>query len=126
MLELVRSHTKPRMARYEFAWHGLDEAHGAVWQAIRDLFPSHAMADQTDYGCLLISWSLRDGRRACTHFAAPVIVRIAPGLLVALWTCDEQSRRDIAELQAQIVSDALADYDPHSRVPSCGVIVLGE
>ena len=137
MLELVQPHApmnarnlQPQVpahhVRFEPAWEELDEAHGAIWEAVRHLFPAHAMADQADYGCLLVSWALKGGRKNPSHFAAPVIIRIEPGLLLALWTCDEESRRDIAALQAEIVSDALATYDPHSRVPSCGVICLGE
>ena len=129
MLELVREHTTARtLARHERddIARRLDEPHGAVWDAIRHLFPAHAMVDQVDHGCLLVSWSLRDGRRACTHFAAPVMVRIGPGLMLALWTCADGERGEIAALQAEAVREALAGYDPHSRIPTCGVILLGE
>ena len=129
MLELVRSPTlptPPRIARYEPAWDELDEAHAAIWDAVRHLFPEHAMVDQADYGCLVVSWAIGKGRRSGTHFAAPVMIRIDPGLLLALWTCDEESRRDIANLQVDAVREALDSYDPHSRIPSCGVILLGE
>ena len=129
MLELVREHTAARTLarpeREDEAWR-LDEPHRAVWDAIRHLFPTHAMANQVDHGCLLVSWTLRDGRRACTHFAAPVMIRIGPGLLLALWTCGREERREIAALQAETVRDALAGYDPHSRIPTCGVIQLGD
>jgi hypothetical protein len=124
MLELVRSNAPRYSPRYEPAWDDLDEAHAAVWDAIRPLFPPQAMADQTDYGVLVVSWQIR-GRRS-SHFAAPVIVRIDPGLLVALWTCDEESRREIAMLQVDAVREALDGYDPHSRIPTCGVVQLGE
>lgn len=134
MLEVVRSHMQPqpqplqqtRIARYEAAWDDLDEAHAAIWDAVSHLFPPHAMVDQTDYGCLVVSWSLREGGRHGTHFAAPVIIRIAPGLLLALWTCDEESRGDIAQLQVETVSEALEDYDPYSRIATRGAIELGE
>ena len=130
MLELVQSPSlslsPPRIARFEPAWDDLDEAHAAVWDAIRHLFPRHAMVDQADYGCLVVSWSLGKGRKSAAHYAAPVIIRIATGLLLALWTCDEDSRRDIANLQADCVREALVSYDPHSRVTRCGVIALGE
>lgn len=126
MLELVRSHLSPRIARPDPAREDLDEAHDAVWQAVRHLFPEHAMVDQVDYGCLLVSWALRGPRRGASHFAAPVMIRIEPNLLLALWTCDAQSRRDIASLQAPLVEEALAAYDPFSRVPRCGVVVLGD
>ena len=115
-----------RRTRFEPAWDDLDEAHAAVWDAIRHLFPAHAMVDQTDYGCLVVSWSLKGPRSASTHFAAPVIIRIDPCLLLALWTCDEESRNDIAQLQAPVVEAALDTYDPYSRVPRCGVILLGD
>ena len=126
MLQLVRSQTPPPPARLQPAWDDLDEAHAAVWEALSPLFPAHAMVDQTDYGCLVISWSLAEGRLSGAHFAAPVIVRITPGLLVALWTCDEDTRREIAQMQVQTVEEALRSYDPTSRVPRCGVIVLGD
>lgn len=130
MLELFRSQATPyfasRAPRYEPAWDDLDDAHGAVWEAIKHLFPENAMVDQTDYGCLVVSWALGGRGHRASHFAQPVIIRIAPGLLVALWACDEEGRRDIANLQADPVGEALETYDPHSRVPSCGVIELGE
>jgi hypothetical protein len=125
MLELVRSHNEARLARSQAQWEELDEVHAAIWQAIRHLFPARAMVDQTDYGLLVVSWPLREPRRTSSHFAAPVMIRIEPGLLLALWTCDGDGRRDIANLQARIVEDGLEAYDPHSRVPRCGVIVLG-
>ena len=129
MLELVREHTAARAlakAEREDEASRLDEPHRAVWDAIGHLFPAHAMANQVDHGCLLVSWSLRDGRRACTHFAAPIIIRIGPGLMLALWTCGREERREIAALQAETVREALTGYDPHSRVPTCGVIQLGD
>lgn len=126
MLDLVRAQNQARLARFEPAWEDLDDAHAAVWEAIRHLFPTRAMVDQTDYGCLVISWPVREARRVSSHFAAPVIIRIEPGLLLALWTCDGESRRDIANLQVHRVEEGLEAYDPFSRVPRCGVIVLGE
>jgi len=129
MLELVREHTQARtIARHvhvDEAWD-LDEPHRAVWEAIRRLFPAHAMVDQVDHGCLLVSWTLRDGRRACTQFAAPVMVRLGAGLLLALWTCGAEARGEIAQAQVDPVREALAGYDPHSRIPTCGVIHLGD
>jgi len=82
------------------------------------------MADQTDYGVLVVSWPLRGARSF--HFAAPVIVRIDPGLLVALWTCDEESRREIALGLVDAVREALDLHDPYSRIPTCPVVQLGE
>jgi len=129
MLELVREHTQARtIARHvhvDEAWD-LDEPHRAVWEAIRRLFPAHAMVDQVDHGCLLVSWTLREGRRGGAQFAAPVMIRIGAGLLLALWTCEGVLRREIAAQQAEVVGEALACYDPHSRIPSCGVILLGD
>lgn len=126
MLQFVRPGTPPRIARFVPVWEDLDEVHDAVWQALRPLFPRNAMVDQTDYGSLLVSWELQGSRRKGTHFAAPVMIRIGPGLLVALWTCDGEDRHDIAQHQVETVRDALAAYDPHSRIPSCGVIQLGD
>jgi len=130
MLELVRESTASRAPVHptsvhvdDHAW-GLDEPLQAIWGAIRHLFPAHAMVNQVDHGCLLVSWSLRARRRG-THFAAPIIIRVDSGLLLALWTCDAEEREQIADIQVETVSDALAGYDPHSRVPTCGVIVLG-
>jgi hypothetical protein len=124
MLELVRTRTERAVARI-VSWD-LDEPHEAVWQGIRHLFPAHATPTQADCGILLVSWTLRDGRRACTQWAAPILIRIEPGLLLALWTCDPEERVAIACLQADTVRDGLDDYDPHSRMPTCGVIVLGD
>ena len=130
MLELVREHNATRAtARHARAWDDagdLDEPHRAVWCAIRHLFPAHAMATQVDHGCLMVSWTLRDGRRNCTHFAAPIMMRIGSGLLLALWMCEPGERAELAELQAETVRDALDGYDPHSRAPTCGVIQLGD
>ena len=125
MQDLVRSRTARRAERHTLAWD-LDDPHAAVWQAIRHLFPLHACATPTGYGGMMVSWTLRDGRLACTQWAAPVMIRIEPGLLLALWTCDPEDRIAIAALQTDAVREALYGYDPHSRVPSCGVIVLGD
>ena len=125
MQDLVRSRIAHRAGRPTFAWD-MDDPHAAVWGAIRLLFPLHACATPTGYGGFVVSWTLRDGRLACTQWAAPVMIRIEPGLLLALWTSEPDDRRAIAALQAETVRDALAGYDPHSRVPSCGVIVLGD
>lgn len=124
MLELVRTRTDRRAARTE-EWE-LDEPHAALWQGIRHLFPPHATPTQADCGYMMVSWTLRDGRRACTHWAAPIIIRIESGLLLALWTCDPEDRIAIACVQADTVREALYGYDPHSRMPTCGVIVLGD
>jgi hypothetical protein len=125
MVELVGTDPQQRAARREPALDDLDDAHAIVWQAIRHLFPGRAMVDQTDYGCLLVSWTLRGARPGSRHFAAPVIIRIETGLLLALWTCDAASRADIADLVAADVAEALQSYDPRSREPRCGVILLG-
>jgi hypothetical protein len=132
-IEMVRAKSRvvrpPPMPARDAGASELDEPHRAIWQAIRHLFPAHAMVDQTDYGCMLVSWLLvsvrRDGRR-CRHFAAPVVIRLQPGLMLALWTCDPAERDEIAHEQVPVVREHLAGYDPHARVPTCGVIVLGE
>jgi hypothetical protein len=101
----------------------LDEAHMAVWDAVRHLFPADAAVTQTDYGRLVVSWPIEG--LTCTHFAAPVLMRIEPGLLLALWTCEPDERELITMAFEPIVRTHLAGYDPHSRIPTCGVIVLG-
>lgn len=129
MLELVRQHTAARTtarSTVDESARDLDEPHLAVWDAVRHLFPAHAMVNQVDHGCLLVSWTLRDGRLACTHFAAPVLIRIGAGLLLALWTSSPQVRDEIAAVQAETVRAGLEGYDPHSRVPTGGVILLGD
>lgn len=103
----------------------LDEPHRAVWRAVRHLFPAHAMVDQVDYALLLVSWQLRGSRADSAQLAAPVMIRIEAGLLLALWTCDPQERDVIANDLEDVVRTHLDDYDPRSRVPTCGVIVLG-
>lgn len=125
MLEMVRTRDETHAAGADDAWDD-DDPHRELWLAVRHLFPAHAMACQTDYGMIMVSWTLRDGRLACTHYAAPILLRIEPGLLLALWTSTREERRAIARLQAHTVREALSGYDPHSRIPSCGVIALGE
>lgn len=129
MLELVREHTASRTrapvhVNDDDGW-GLDKPHQALWDAVRHLFPPEAMVDQVDHGCLLISWPLRS-LRGSTHFAAPIVIRVASGLLLALWTCGRMERREIASLQVETVKQALSAYDPYSRMPTCGVIELGD
>jgi hypothetical protein len=126
MLELVRTRAEPRRVVREEPDRAIDEPHAAVWDAIRHFFPAHAMVTQTDYGYMLVSWSLRGDRRASTHFAAPIVIRIEPGLLLALWTCDPEDRESIAREQAECVREQLAGYDPRARVPTCGVVIIGE
>jgi hypothetical protein len=126
MLEMVRMRAEPPHAVREEPEWAMDEPHAAVWEAIRPLFPLRAMATQTDYGYMVVSWPLRRDRRASTHFAAPVVIRIEPGLLLALWTCDPDERDSIAREQVETVREQLESYDPHARVPTCGVIVIGE
>lgn len=126
MLELVRARVEHHVARDDDDLWSLDDPHRAVWCAIRHLFPAHAFVTQTDAGYMMVTWTLRDGRRNCTHFASPIVIRIEAGLLLALWTCDEDDRLMIASAQAETVRDALYDYDPHSRIPTCGVVTLGE
>jgi hypothetical protein len=103
----------------------LDEPHRAVWGALRHLFPAHAMVDQVDYGLLLVSWQLSGYRCESAQLAAPIMIRIEAGLLLALWTCEPQERDAIAREQEDVVRAHLDGYDPRSRVPTCGVIVLG-
>ena len=101
----------------------LDEAHLAVWDAVRHLFPAHAIVCQTDHGRLMVTWAIEG--LTSTHFAAPVLMRIEPGLLLALWTCEPDERELITMEFEPVVRAQLANHDPQSRVPTCGVIVLG-
>lgn len=126
MPELARTRVEHAILRNDDDLWDLDEPHRAVWSAVRHLFPTHAFVTQTDAGYMMVTWTMRDGRRNCTHFAAPLVIRMEPGLLLALWTCEEEDRIEIACAQAETVRQALYDYDPHSRVPTCGVIVLGD
>ena len=127
MLETVRERAAPyRLLRDEPEWQVLDEPHAAIWEAVRQLFPRHALVTQTDYGYMMVSWSLEGRRPGSRHMAAPVIIRIRPGLLLALWTCDPEARDAIAREQEATLREALAGYNPHSRVPTCGVIELGD
>jgi hypothetical protein len=105
---------------------GLDAAHAAVWDAISHLFPPHAMVNQTDEGYLVISWTLPGALGRCARFAAPLMIRIEPALLLALWTTDVIERKAIARLQARVVRRELTEYDPLARIPTARVIVLGE
>lgn len=130
LLDTVRSRAARRPAPLpEADTSALDEPLRAVWRAVSHLFPAHAMVDQADCGCLVVSWLLHgEGHRTQhgSHFAAPVILRLQPGLLLALWTCDPALREEIAREQEPIVREQLAGYEPRSRVPTCGVIVLGD
>jgi hypothetical protein len=103
----------------------LDPVHQSQWEAIRSLFPNHAMADQPEAGLLLVTWTIR-GRRRALHYAAPVMLKIDSGLLLALWASDEEERAQIAGAQRDTVEAALANYDPASRVVTMPMIVLGE
>lgn len=105
---------------------GLDEAHASVWDAVRQLFPAHAMVDQTDAGFLVVSWTLKGSGRGGTVFATPIMLRIDTGLLLALWTTSGIERRAIAGLQLSKVREALAGYDARERQSPLGVIVLGD
>jgi len=104
----------------------MDAADAAVWDAIRHLFPPHAMVDQTDDGGMVISWTLHETRGRSARFAAPLLIRIEPALLLALWTPDLIERKTIARLQARVVRRELTGYDPLARIPTARVIVLGE
>ena len=121
---LVRTRSEHLAAREDDAVH-LEAPHLAVWHAIRNLFPPHAMVSQTDYGCMLVSWTLRDGRRACTQFAAPIMIRLRSELMLALWTSDPKDREAIAHAQADVVREALAGYDPHTHKPTSEENELG-
>jgi hypothetical protein len=123
--EMVRLRAQPRLAPQLADDGALDEPHRAIWRAVRHLFPAHAMVDQVDYALLLVSWKLPGRRGASAQFAAPVMIRIEAGLLLALWTCEPQERDAIAREQEDVVRACLDGYDPHSRVPTCGVIVVG-
>jgi hypothetical protein len=74
-IETARARARPRPVPARDAGASeLDEPHRAIWRAIRHLFPAQAMVDQTDYGCMVVSWPLRSGRRggrAAVHFARP-------------------------------------------------------
>jgi hypothetical protein len=129
-IETVRVRARPQpVPAQAAAAPELDEPQQAVWQAIRHLFPADAMVDQTDYGYMLVSWPLegrQQGGRRGSHFAAPIVIRLEPGLMLALWTCDPAERDAIAREQEPVVRQHLTGYDAHARVPTCGVIVLGE
>jgi len=104
----------------------LDDAHAALWHAVRHLFPAHAMVDQTGDGQLLISWTIAGATAGSLLLATPVMIRIEPGLLFALWTGDFIERRALARLQERTVRAALAGHDPLARIPTTPLIVLGE
>jgi hypothetical protein len=127
MPQLVHARPGPQLTPQPEPWsRDLDEPHAAVWDAVRHLFPAHADVTQANHGCMVITWLVRDPQRRSTHYAAPLIIRIEPGLLLALWTCGATERRAIAGLQEETVREAIAQYDPHSRIPTCDMIVLGD
>ena len=128
MLETIAARLRlsiPAALEIDDAPPTLDEAHLAVWEAIRHLFPAHAMVDQTGHGYLLVAWTIAGRRPGSHHYAAPVILHIDAGLLLALWTTGPIERKAIARLQERTVRAALEDYEATSRVHSIGVVELG-
>jgi len=126
MLELARERIEARRASREDNETSMDEPHAAIWQAVRHLFPRSAVVTQTDHDCMMITWLLERDFDSCARFAAPVMIRLLPGLLLALWTCDPDERHAIAMEQEFDVSEQLADYDANTRTPRYGMVVLGE
>jgi hypothetical protein len=124
MLEFVRESSAPRVVPQE-PEGDLDEAHAAIWRAVRHLFPRNAEVTQSDYGYLMVSWRM-PARRGGSHHAAPIVIHIEPGLMLALWASEGEDRQEIAALQVDTVREALAGYDPDSRIPTCDMIVLGD
>jgi hypothetical protein len=103
----------------------LDNVRAVLWQAYRHLFPPHALAAQTGNGNMVISWSVMDDPLAPHPYAAPVMLRIAPELLQALWRVEPRARMRIAQNHEPTLREGLRGYDPFSRFPNARVISIG-
>jgi len=103
----------------------LDCVRVAFWQAYRHLFPAHSLAAQTPQGAVVISWPVHDEPGAIYPYATPVLLRIDPALLDALWRCDAAHRLRIARHHEPTVREGLRGYDPFAQFPNARVITIG-
>lgn len=104
--------------------HMLDSLRGTFWEAYRHLFPPHAIAAQTDSGCIVVSWSMADDPHARNPHAAPVMIRLEQDLIeTAMAAGPEACRRMAAQLEPQLRA-GMVGYDPYAAF-KVRIVVLG-
>ena len=104
----------------------LDVGRWHLWLIIRDLFPPHAKAVQTDSGSIAISWSLDDDPHASQATAAPILVRGSRELFKLLELDPLLAPGDLEEFCLDSVKRGLTGYDPYAEFPQLRVITLEE
>jgi hypothetical protein len=124
MPQPVAIHTVP--SEYLAYGEDLDEVHWMVWEALRPLFPSSAIASQPKAGWISITWPTAGQPEATFSFAAPILVRLEADLLDSMRKLpSRESRRQLALQQLEAVKAGLRGYEPYACVPNARVIVLG-
>jgi hypothetical protein len=103
----------------------LDDVHSAFWQALRHLFPPHALAVQEPQGGIVVSWSIEDEPQARYPYSAPVLLRFDEALLDAMDRADARQRLRLARRQEPALREGLRGYDPYARLPDARVVHLG-
>lgn len=103
----------------------LDNVRSVFWHAYRHLFPAHSLVAQTRKGSLVISWSVVDDPHAHHPYAAPVVLRFDPDLLVAMARADARNRIRIALKHEPTLREGLRGYDPFTRFPNARIIHIG-
>jgi hypothetical protein len=103
----------------------LDPTRGAIWGALKHLFPGHAQAIQLPNGTLAISWSIANQPDAVYEMATPITIRLEPALEEHMRTATSEQRKRIAAHQETAFRQGLVGYDPFTSVPRARVIVLG-
>ena len=103
----------------------LDNVRAVLWQAYRHLFPPHALAAQTGSGNIVISWAVMDDPQAPHPYAAPVMLRIEPELVQALWSVEPRARMRMAQAHEPTLREGLRGYDPFARIPNARVVTIG-
>ena len=104
--------------------HMLDGLRGTFWEAYRHLFPPHAVAAQTESGCIVVSWSMADDPHARNPHAAPVMIRLEQDLIeTAMAAGEEACRRIAAQLEPQLRA-GMVGYDPYAAF-KVRIVVLG-
>ena len=103
----------------------MDSAHAAIWDAMRHLLPPHAQAVQLPNGTLAVSWATAGEPAATQEMAAPLSIRLEPGLLAGLRQADAGQRERLAQRQEPAFRAGLVGYDPYTVIPKARVIVLG-
>ena len=104
---------------------GMDGVRRSFWDAVKPIFPPHAVAAQTAGGSLVISWSTQGDPNATYRYATPVVLRFEAELVEMMLRADAEQRRRVVSQQEQVVRAGLVGYDPYAKVPNTRVVVLG-